>query len=250
MPTDDAAFIPPQQAFDQLSRLRLQDHSMHSALQEVSDLTKVTVPGASEVSVSLVTNGRADTAVSTGQLAVDLDESQYERGYGPCLDAAWHGQIMHIEDMTTETRWADYTAVAAEQGAFSSLSVPISVQETPAVSVALNIYSTHRHAFDDASIRTAITLAGYAESALINMQVHDNARQLVRQLSAALETRPVIDQAKGILMRDRACTAEEAFDLLVAASQRTNRKLRLIAEDVVNSVTTQPSPAQKASNGR
>ena len=51
------------------------------------------------------------------------------------------------------------------------------------------------------------------------------------------KTRPVIDQAKGILMRDRGCTAEEAFDLLVAASQRTNRKLRQIAEDVVASVT-------------
>jgi GAF domain-containing protein len=235
--TTEGASIPPQQAFDQLGRLRLQDHSMHSALQEVADLTKVTVPGASDVSVSLVVKGRADTAVSTGQLAVDLDESQYERGYGPCLDAAHYERVMHIEDMTTETRWADYTAVAAEQGALSSLSVPIRVQETPAMSVALNIYSTHPNAFDDASIRTAITLAGYAESTLTNVQMHESTRQLVRQLSAALETRPVIDQAKGILMRDRGCTADDAFGLLVAASQRTNRKLRLVAEDVVQSVT-------------
>ena len=109
MSESDARPISPQQAFDQLSRLRLQNHSMESALGEVADLTKAAVPGASEVSVTLLTNERADTVVSTGQLAVDLDESQYRRGYGPCLDAAKQGQVMHIDDMTSEPRWADYT---------------------------------------------------------------------------------------------------------------------------------------------
>ena len=237
MTTSDSSPMPAEQAFYRLSRLRLTDHSMHSAMQEIVDLAKVTVPGASEVSISLVTDGKADTAVSTGQLAVELDESQYERGYGPCLDAALRGEVMLIEDAATETRWADYTKTAVKLGALSSVSVPITVQEESAVSAALNIYSTHQHGFDDCSQRTATTLACYAQSMLANVHAHEGARQLVRQLSAALETRPVIDQAKGILMRDRGCSADEAFDLLVAASQRTNRKLRLIAEDIVRSVS-------------
>ena len=236
-PESAAAAIPPQQVLEQLRALRLQNHSMESALQEVADLTKKAMPGASEVSITLTARGRADTAVSTGQLARDLDESQYQRGYGPCLDAALHHRVMHIEDVTTETRWADYTKAAVKHRALSSVSVPITLQEEPSLCAGLNIYSTRSHAFDDADVDTAITLAGHASSMLTNMHAHDSARVLVRQLAAALETRPVIDQAKGILMRDRACTAEEAFDLLVAASQRSNRKLRDVARDVVESVT-------------
>ena len=250
MTSSEATPIPPQRQFQRLAGLRLQDHSMESALGEVVDLTKESVPGASEVSISLVAQGRADTAVSTGPLAADLDESQYERGYGPCLDAALHRQVMHIEDATSETRWADYTKAAVKQGALSSVSVPIALEKDPAgLTAALNIYSTHKHAFDEASLQTAVTLAGYAEAMLANMHTHDTTRQLVRQLATALETRPVIDQAKGILMRDRGCTADEAFDLLVAASQRSNRKLRLIAHDVVQSVTERSS-AHKASNSQ
>lgn len=248
MTTSDSGSIPSPRVFERLSEFRLRDHSMDSALQEVVGLAQESIPGASEVSVSLVTRGQADTAVSTGQLAVDLDEAQYERGYGPCLDAAVHNRVMLIEDAATQTRWADYTQAAVQRGALSSVSVPLTVDEKAAVSAALNIYSTSPHAFDDTAVGTAITLADYAGSMLANMHAHDASRQLVRQLSAALETRPIIDQAKGIVMRDRGCTADEAFDLLVAASQRSNRKLRLVAQDVVDSVT-QSSPAHKASNG-
>nr|CAA9356112.1 MAG: hypothetical protein AVDCRST_MAG46-2926 [uncultured Nocardioidaceae bacterium] len=224
-----------QQAFHRLSGLRLRHESMHSALNEVVNLTKTTLPGASEVSVSLVAKDRADTVVSTGQLATDLDESQYQRGYGPCLDAARERQVMHIEDSATETRWGDYTKAAVEHGALSSVSVPLALEEAPMVTAALNIYSTQAHGFDDEGLAAAITWGHYAESMLANMYAYDRARELVKQLATALENRGVIDQSKGIIMRDRGCTAEEAFDLLVAASQRLNRKLRLVAQDVVNS---------------
>jgi GAF domain-containing protein len=229
---------------DRLSRLRLKDHTTESALHEVAELAKAAIPGATEVSLTLVSKQRADTVVHTGDLALALDESQYERGFGPCLDAANDGVIMHIEDMPTETRWGDYTQAAAEHGVLSSVSLPMSVHEDRRVSAALNVYSTSARAFDSESMRTAISLAGYAETLLANMHEHDNSRQLVQQLAQALETRPVIDQAKGILMRDRSCTPAEAFDLLVAASQRSNRKLRDVARDVVDSVGQPRQPAK------
>ena len=229
---------PIPDALGRLSRLRLKDHTMGSALQEVAEVTKIAVPGASEVSVTLVKKNVADTAACTGELALQLDEGQYERGYGPCLDAATLGEMMHIDDMATETRWADYTKEAVRRGALSSLSMPLVVHEDQEVSAALNIYSTSAHAYDEAAQRNAGDVASAAESLLANLYQHDSSRQLVRQLAQALESRPVIDQAKGILMRDRGCTASESFDLLVAASQRTNRKLRVIAQDVVNSVVS------------
>jgi AmiR/NasT family two-component response regulator len=56
------------------------------------------------------------------------------------------------------------------------------------------------------------------------------------QLHAAMKTRPTIDQAKGILMAQHGCAAEEAFGMLSEASQRSNRKLREVAEGIVESV--------------
>jgi hypothetical protein len=212
---------------------------MESALHELAEVAKVALPGASEVSVTLVVKDSAGTAACTGDLALHLDEGQYRRGYGPCLDAASTGEVKHIDDMATETRWADYGQEALRRGARSSISLPLVVDEDEKVSAALNIYSRSAHAFDHAARRTALSVASAGESLLANLHEHDSSRQLVRQLAQALETRPVIDQAKGILMRDRGCTASEAFDLLVAASQRTNRKLRVIAQNVVDSVESQ-----------
>jgi len=61
----------------------------------------------------------------------------------------------------------------------------------------------------------------------------DRLRALVGQLTHALTTRPVINQAKGILMAQEGCTPDEAFDILREASQHRNRPLRDIAQELV-----------------
>lgn len=218
---------------------------MASALQEVADLAKAAVPGASEVSVSLVTKDRVDTVASTGDVALRLDESQYERGYGPCLDAARQGEVMHVIDASTESRWGDYPKAAVERGALSSVSVPMTVHDAAPVSAALNVYGTRSHAFDEAGVRIATALAGYAETTMANLHEQESSRALVKQLADALRSRPVIDQAKGIVMGSRGCTADEAFGVLSATSQRTNRKLREVAQELVDTVSgTQPPQSQ------
>jgi GAF domain-containing protein len=239
--SSESRSLSPQQAFERLSALRLTEHSLDSAMQQVADLAKATIPGASEVSVTLVGDAKADTIVSTGQLAADLDESQYERGYGPCLDASSSGHVMVIDDMTTEARWSGFTQVALRAGARSVVSVPITLQAAPPVAVALNLYGNEAHAFDPLALRTANSFASHAESMLENMYAHHLAHELVQQLTQAMGTRPVIEQAKGILMRDKGCTDGEAFALLVAESHRTRRKLRDIAQEIVNSVVRRPS---------
>jgi AmiR/NasT family two-component response regulator len=73
------------------------------------------------------------------------------------------------------------------------------------------------------------------------MHLYEGTRELAENLDIAMRTRAVIEQAKGILMSQRRCDATEAFNLLAAASQRSNRKLRDIAQAVVDGVTGQPS---------
>jgi GAF domain-containing protein len=184
--------------------------------------------------VTLIAHDKATTATYTGRLALDLDESQYGRGYGPCLEAAVGEEIREITDARTETRWPGYTRVSVERGSLSSLSVPVPVRE--AVHGALNLYGLEAQAFDDDAKAAARAFASYAAVAVHNMHLYESTRDLAVHLDTAMQTRAVIEQAKGILMSQRRCDATEAFNLLAAASQRSNRKLRDIAQAIVDGV--------------
>ena len=219
------------QALEQLGRLSFADYSTKDLLQKVADLTRDVMPGSIEASVSVLINDKPMTAVFTGQLAMDCDESQYGRGYGPCLHAASTGEVTEIPDARVESRWADYARSAAERGSLSSLSVPLPVSEH--VRVALNIYAREAHAFDEASRSAATRLAPYVAVAIANMHEYQSTKDRAGNLQVALESRAVIDQAKGILMERHKLTADQAFQALTHASMTRNRKLRAIAEQLV-----------------
>jgi GAF domain-containing protein len=178
-------------------------------------------------------DGVAGTAAFTGEMALALDEAQYEAGYGPCLDAAAAREVRAIADMSTESRWPEFTARAGGEGVRSSLSVGIPVAET--VTGALNIYATAAHAFDADAVATAESFAGYAAVALANAHLYSTTAALARQMAEAMSSRAVIEQAKGILIGQRRCSPEEAFQILSRASQAANRKLRDIAQGIVDS---------------
>ncbi len=219
------------QALEALGGLSLREHSMDDLLRTVADVARRAMPGDAETSITVLVNDRPATAVYTGRLALDCDESQYGRGYGPCLHAASTGEVTEIADAEQETRWPDYARRAAEHGSRSSLSVPLPVSEH--VRVGLNIYARRPHAFDEHSRSVAARLAPYAAVAVANMHEYQSARDQARNLEVALESRAVIDQAKGILMERHKLTADQAFQFLAQASMQANRKLRDVAEHLV-----------------
>jgi GAF domain-containing protein len=221
------------EALERLGRLSLRELSMDSLLQTVADLTKTVLPGRPETSVLLLVKDRPTTVVHTGQLAVDLDERQYERGHGPCLHAARTGELTEIADTRTETRWRDYTQKAAERGNLSSLSIPLMIDEDEQVSGALNVYARQPDAFDADSRSVATRFGPYAAVAAGNLYAYQSARDMADNLQMALESRAVIDQAKGVLIERYKVTPDQAFQLLARASMAANRKLRDIADHLV-----------------
>ncbi len=224
--------LQPQDAFAALARITLSEQSLDTVMETISALAKRTITGAAEVSVTIVERGEAKTVAFTGQLAKDLDERQYERGYGPCLSCIEGGEPVVISDMIRDHRWRRWAVDATELGAESSLSIPVPVQRE--VMAALNIYSRRKDAFDVDSVELAKTFSSYAGVALANMHLYQAQGQMAEQLQSAMESRAVIEQAKGVLMGQRRCTAQEAFDILVRLSQESNRKLRDVAQSLVD----------------
>lgn len=227
-------------AMDELGRIVFADQPLAKILTRITDIAGRSVPGASAVSITLIDDGIPNTAASTGEVARELDERQYAAGHGPCLDAARYAHEMPILDMATESRWPDYTPRAIELGVLSSLAIPLPLRE--AVIGAMNLYAAQPHAFDADAERVARTFASYAAITIYNAQIFADNSVLAVQMQEALASRAVIEQAKGIVMGSRRCTADEAFGVLRTLSQVSNTKLRVVAQALVDTAVDPRQP--------
>jgi GAF domain-containing protein len=157
------AKVSPAQV-GELAAVNLADASLGSVVARVADLASRAVPGAEEASVTLVGSGGAGTAAATGPLALALDEWQYRRGLGPCLEAVGELTTVSAADLTTDIRWIEWTAHAVASGARSFLSIGLPVAED--MIGAFSLYGRTMAAFDDAAIRQAQVFAEAAAAAL------------------------------------------------------------------------------------
>ena len=215
-----------------MSRFFVGDATLADTLTGVSKLAESVVTPAAMVGITLMVDGRPSTAIFTDGEAPEIDTSQYETGVGPCLDAFRNGKRYRIDDTAEEDRWPSFARTALEHGVRSTLSLPLSTGGAAAFG-AMNFYSCDAAAFTDDVEDTAAVFAGAAATALANAQAYWDAHQLSEDLQAAIKTRAVIEQAKGILMSQSHIGEDEAFTLLIHASQRENRKLRDIAAELV-----------------
>jgi GAF domain-containing protein len=199
-------------------------------LTEIVQISRRAMPGAVATSITLIRDDRAFTAAFDGQLAMDADELQYRRGYGPCVDAGRSGEVFVVSDMTSEDRWPDYARHAAGLGVGSSLSIPLPFQG--ATIGALNNYALQPAAFSETDLRLGEEVAAFVAVAVANAEAAARATDDLANMRRAMESRAVIEQAKGVLMERYKLTAEQAFTLLTHASQRANVKLRDIAEEL------------------
>jgi GAF domain-containing protein len=226
-----AAPLEPQAAFLELSQIRFDSTDLTGILLRVAQLAQQTVPNTADVSVTLVGSDGPFTAAFTGEDAMRLDESQYEPGHGPCLDVAQSSGVVRISDMSSETRWPAFTRRALAVGVRSSLSVALPVQQS--VVGALNLHGHAPDCFDEDALELAQAFAGYAAVAIANAHLSETNAALAENMRKAMETRSVIEQAKGVLMAQYRCTPSQAFELLTRQSQQTNRKLHQVAADLI-----------------
>jgi GAF domain-containing protein len=224
-----------------LARIGLANRPLDAVLAEITEVAHAALPGAESSSITLIRGGRPFTAAHVGELALAADELQYEQGHGPCMDAGRSGALLLVEDMSTDPRWPDYAPRAIERGVRSSMSTPLPYQG--ATIGALNVYATEPAAFDSEDVAVAEEIASYVAVAVANADAHAEARLVGEQMRAAMESRSVIDMAKGMLMAQHGCTAEEAFTILSHASQRSNRKLRDIARAMVDGTSPTDRPS-------
>jgi GAF domain-containing protein len=181
-----------------------------------------TIPGALHAGITTIVGKReVRTVAMTDDLPREVDQIQYDTGQGPCLTALYQQKIVSVPDLAEEGRWPLFAERALALDVTSMLSFRLYVEGDDLG--ALNMYSPKPRSFDEESVHVGLLFAGHAAVALATAQEREH-------LAEAVETRDLIGQAKGILMERHKLTADQAFTLLVRASQHTNTRLRTLAE--------------------
>jgi GAF domain-containing protein len=221
----------PEESLIALAGILVAEQSLEKTLSQVLDLACAALCG-DDGAVTLLDREGPRTAVATSETARRVDGFQYEAdGGGPCLDAYRRQQVLRIDSTSEDQRWPEFAMAAATAGIMSTLSLPLVVAGDGLG--AVNIYCHEEHGFSEADDVLAMTFASYASVALANARVYWRTQRLADQLEQALSTRGMIEQAKGMIIAEQGCSADEAFQLLVNASQRSHLKLHDLASDLV-----------------
>jgi len=217
-----------------LAGVALSQSDLEATLTEICRLAVQAVPNAEGASVTTLPQGRPG-ALASDDWARSLDELQYSEHEGPCLDAYRTGNVFRIRDLADEPRWPSYVPRAVAHGARSMMSLPMAAEGS--VIGALNVYSRKPDAFDGEAASVGEIVAAHAGLASQVSAALFGHRALAEQLSDAMRSRAVIEQAKGIVMATNRCGEDDAFQSLVRLSQSTHRKLREVAQEIVDKVS-------------
>jgi hypothetical protein len=189
-----------------------------------------TVPGADAGSISMAHDDMVDTRHPTSREIAVLDQAQGDLYEGPCItaltDPGGDGVVL-ARDLAGEDslRWPRFAPLAVDSGYRSLMSTQLCADEH--FRAALNLYSRAPNTFDEQARRVA-GLFGVQAALLLYGAQHAG------HLSRALETRLIIEQAKGYLARRHGQSPDEAFIKLRAYARRNGRKVAAVADDVVH----------------
>jgi GAF domain-containing protein len=243
----------------ELQNALLGTRTIEEFLHEVPRIAVRRVAEGASCGMTIRAEGRPATTAATDPVTAEVDEVQYRVDDGPCLQAMREGEVVTIDDTAWRQRWPEFEAQAAAAGIRSCLAVPMqavppgpdsaitarSEASRPAGGQAVTIgvislYARDTAAFGEEQAQRAEHFAETASVALAIAERIATYADLNEQLRASLASRPVIDQALGIIIARENCSQSEAFAILRKASQNSNTKLRDLAERIVMGATGQP----------
>jgi GAF domain-containing protein len=206
-------------------------------LSRVATFASRAIPGADGAGVTLLEAGgdinRVEAMAASAPFVAEIDEIQYGVLHeGPCISAALERRTVRSGSLGGEKQWPHFGPRVGRLGVHSVLSLPLLIPDQ--VVGAINVYAHAKDVFDDHAAELGELFAAPAAVAVHNALVLAQAMALTSQLQTALSTRPVIDQAIGIIRGRSGCSADEAFARLRTISQHENTRLSTVAARVVD----------------
>lgn len=209
------------------------DHrEIADVLHDITDLVTSAL-GIAGAGISLLVGASPRFMTSACTRLAALEQPQETGGEGPCRDAVASRLPVVVDDLTTEgERWPAYCRDADVAGVRAVLAVPI--VRAAAVSGSLELFDVEARAWSAADLSIATTFAEVVGAYVGVLDELDHERRQIAQLEHALQSRIVIEQAKGIIAARRGLSVDDAFRLIRRYATDHRAALRTVAQAIVS----------------
>jgi GAF domain-containing protein len=202
---------------------------LHNLTEEMTQVLHLTGAG-----VTLIHDGRQRFVTAAVQAIADLERVQEDSQKGPCVDAVATAEPVTVSDLAASDasqRWPDYTGAALESGVQAVAGIPMRA-EGVAIG-AVNLYDSQPRNWPADDLRTAGVFADIATAYLVHASAARQQQRTAHQLQEALDTRLVIEQAKGVLATRHAISIDDAFGRLRKYARDHKERIHDVARGVV-----------------
>ena len=218
-------------ALRRFARTMTRHYDVSDALHEICD--QITdVVGATGAGVSLLDeDGALRFVTATNGAVVTAERSQERTQSGPCHAAIERGEPVPVCDVRDRAdEWPDYCSTVSEIGLVAVLGLPMVLGDLRIGS--LDVYDRARE-WTESEVAAGALLAEMATAYVLNASEIARNRRTSEQLQTALDSRVVIEQAKGVLSGQRGVSMDEAFEAIRRHARSNNATVRSVAQDVV-----------------
>ena len=226
---EDDSESPLPDALARLARLAAEADDLQELLQRAAELAAVGLGDQVEVTVTMGSPDAPDALASTGVDAQLFDGAQIAHGEGPCITAFEALGTVQTPDAHHDPRWP---RLAPDVPAAIGGVIAAPLENGDRLIGALNVYRTVTGRISHLEPRVEL-LAATIAAVIHEFGLKSELRSLAADMERALTSRAIIDQAKGIVIAERGCTADEAFEHLVQLSSSQQLKLRDVARMLV-----------------
>lgn len=236
--------LPPEtvEKLARVTKLLKTQRTLPAKLEAVVALVKRTIEGCDAAGVCLVVDGEPTSVAVSDRLAMEIDLVQYRTAQGPCLAAISDAQMIRIDVLERDNRFAHFAPGALDLDLSSVLSVPLAANGRTVG--ALNMYSRHPNAFDARSEEAVRPMADYAAEVISTSPIYAYSLDMVDGLAESIESQALIDQATGVLMATEERTGAQALDQLRHLALSSGESMRTVARWVLDERPTGPALAE------
>jgi GAF domain-containing protein len=224
-------------AFVGLADTLVADYDVIELAQQLIDSSMTLLPVAGAGIVLGDALGELHVFASSSEQSRLLELLEVEADMGPCLQAYRTGRPVFVDDLTVDPhRWPALAQRADEYGFRSLSALPLRLREERVG--ALNLFRTETGALAHTDVAVGQALADVATIGILHQRILTRSELVNQQLQTALNTRVIIEQAKGVLAERGAVDMDRAFTLLRAHARRTHQRLADLARAVVAGADT------------
>lgn len=201
-------------------------------LYDLSD-SVVEVLGAIDAGVALLDGDRLRFVTATSDAGAEAEHVQERLQRGPCLDSVHTNEPVAVDDIEVcHDRWPEYGPQVAAIGFRGVLGIPLVLGDRQVGS--LDVYNDEPRTWDHEAVDAAQVLADIGASYVLNASELADAQRTSAQLQTALDSRIVIEQAKGVLAERVGITTDEAFQQIRASARRRRTKINQVCQQVID----------------